>query len=144
MPSDQNIPFNEKPAMQSAKITKLAIEALKSGKYQQVRINFPNPDMVGHTGDLDATIEACTTVDACVKVWSLEPLSPCAPKQNARASGRAASVKLGVSQITQSTLALMSYRKLILAVSTQRVPSMSFIGMKKASPLSFLSLHCRI
>ena len=74
MPSDQNIPFNEKPAMQSAKITKLAIEALKSGKYQQVRINFPNPDMVGHTGDLDATIEACTTVDACVKVWTLEPL----------------------------------------------------------------------
>ncbi|CAK0772647.1 Phosphoglucomutase-1 [Coccomyxa viridis] len=67
VPSDQNIPFNEKPAMQSAKITKLAIEALKSGKYQQVRINFPNPDMVGHTGDLDATIEACTTVDACVK-----------------------------------------------------------------------------
>ena len=54
--------------MQSAKITELAIEALKSGKYQQVRINFPNPDMVGHTGDLDATIEACTTVDACVKV----------------------------------------------------------------------------
>ena len=74
VPSDQNIPFNEKPAMQSAKITKLAIEALKSGKYQQVRINFPNPDMVGHTGDLDATIEACTTVDACVKVWNLEPL----------------------------------------------------------------------
>ena len=54
--------------MQSAKITQLAIDALKSGKYDQVRINFPNPDMVGHTGDLDATIEACTTVDACVKV----------------------------------------------------------------------------
>jgi len=68
VPSDQNIPFNEKPAMQSQKIMQLAIEALKSGKYNQVRINFPNPDMVGHTGDLDATIEACTTVDACVKV----------------------------------------------------------------------------
>lgn len=68
VPSDQNIPFNEKPAMQSAKITTLGIEALKSGKYDQVRLNFPNPDMVGHTGDLDATIEACTTVDKCVKV----------------------------------------------------------------------------
>ncbi len=68
VPSDQNIPFNEKPAMQSQKITQLAIDALKSGKYNQVRINFPNPDMVGHTGDLDATISACTTVDACVKV----------------------------------------------------------------------------
>lgn len=54
--------------MQSQKITQLAVDALKSGKYDQVRINFPNPDMVGHTGDLDATIEACTTVDACVKV----------------------------------------------------------------------------
>ena len=68
VPSDQNIPFNEKPAMQSQKITQLAIDALKSGKYDQVRINFPNPDMVGHTGDLDATISACTTVDTCVKV----------------------------------------------------------------------------
>lgn len=54
--------------MQSAKITALGIEALKSGKYDQVRLNFPNPDMVGHTGDLEATISACTTVDKCVKV----------------------------------------------------------------------------
>ncbi|KAK9915700.1 hypothetical protein WJX75_002829 [Coccomyxa subellipsoidea] len=67
VPSDQNIPFNEKPAMQSAKITALGIEALKSGKYDQVRLNFPNPDMVGHTGDLEATISACSTVDKCVK-----------------------------------------------------------------------------
>ena len=61
--------------MQSQKITQLAIDALKSGKYNQVRINFPNPDMVGHTGDLDATVEACTTVDACVKVrlWLHQP-----------------------------------------------------------------------
>ena len=54
--------------MQSQKIMQLAMDALKAGKYDQVRINFPNPDMVGHTGDLDATIEACSTVDACVKV----------------------------------------------------------------------------
>lgn len=74
VPSDQNIPFNEKPAMQSAKITALGIEALKSGNYNQVRLNFPNPDMVGHTGDLEATISACTTVDKCVKVT---PLTMC-------------------------------------------------------------------
>jgi 2,3-bisphosphoglycerate-independent phosphoglycerate mutase len=68
VPSDQNIPFDEKPAMQSSKITDLGIKALKSGKYNQVRLNFPNPDMVGHTGNLQATIEACTIVDKCVKV----------------------------------------------------------------------------
>lgn len=77
VPSDQNIPFNEKPAMQSSKITALGIEALKSGIYNQVRLNFPNPDMVGHTGDLDATISACTTVDKRVKVTPRPSVSPC-------------------------------------------------------------------
>lgn len=33
----------------------------------QVRINYANPDMVGHTGDLQATIHSCETVDKCVK-----------------------------------------------------------------------------
>lgn len=36
VPSDQGIPFNEKPAMKSAEITELAIDALKSGKYNEV------------------------------------------------------------------------------------------------------------
>lgn len=39
-----------------------------AGKYDQVRINFANPDMVGHTGDLQATATCCTLVDKCVKV----------------------------------------------------------------------------
>jgi 2,3-bisphosphoglycerate-independent phosphoglycerate mutase len=34
----------------------------------QVRLNFPNGDMVGHTGDLKATITACTAVDKAVTV----------------------------------------------------------------------------
>lgn len=38
-----------------------------SGKYKMVRINYANPDMVGHTGDLAATIKSCEVVDACVK-----------------------------------------------------------------------------
>jgi 2,3-bisphosphoglycerate-independent phosphoglycerate mutase len=33
----------------------------------QVRINYANPDMVGHTGDLEATIRACATCDKCLK-----------------------------------------------------------------------------
>lgn len=39
-----------------------------TGKYDQVRINFANPDMVGHTGDLAATVSCCALVDQCVKV----------------------------------------------------------------------------
>ena len=38
-----------------------------SGKYKMVRINYANPDMVGHTGDLAATIKSCEVVDSCVK-----------------------------------------------------------------------------
>ncbi|KAK9828001.1 hypothetical protein WJX81_007562 [Elliptochloris bilobata] len=69
VPSDKNIPFNEKPEMKSREIADLGKEALRSGKFDggQVRLNFPNPDMVGHTGDLEATIVACTAVDKCVK-----------------------------------------------------------------------------
>ena len=42
------------------------VEAIKSGKYDVVIINFANPDMVGHTGIEDAAIKAIETVDACV------------------------------------------------------------------------------
>lgn len=66
IPSDK-IQFNEKPEMKAKEITAVSIEALKSGKYKMVRVNYANPDMVGHTGDLKATIKACEVVDACIK-----------------------------------------------------------------------------
>lgn len=66
IPSDQ-IPFNEKPEMKAREICEAGKEAMYSGKYRMVRINFANPDMVGHTGDLMATIEACALVDKCVQ-----------------------------------------------------------------------------
>ncbi|PWV07351.1 putative Metalloenzyme superfamily [Trypanosoma cruzi] len=53
--------------MKSKEITEAAIEALKSGKYDVVRINFPNGDMVGHTGDLAATVTAVEAVDASLQ-----------------------------------------------------------------------------
>ena len=56
------------PAMKAREIADAGIEALKSRKYRLVRLNFANPDMVAHTGDLDAAIEACSIVDKCVKV----------------------------------------------------------------------------
>lgn len=65
IPSD-TVPFNQAPDMKAAEITAAGIAALRSGKYKMVRINYANPDMVGHTGDLAATKRACTTVDGCV------------------------------------------------------------------------------
>ncbi|KAG2502044.1 hypothetical protein HYH03_000538 [Edaphochlamys debaryana] len=66
IPSDK-IEFNHAPDMKAREITAASKEAILSGKYKVVRVNFANPDMVGHTGDLGATIRACETVDACVK-----------------------------------------------------------------------------
>lgn len=65
IPSD-NLPFNQAPRMKAAEITEAGIAALKSGKYRMVRINYANPDMVGHTGDLEAAKEACAFTDACL------------------------------------------------------------------------------
>ena len=57
------IPFDEKPEMKSYEITDKFIAAIKSNKYDFLRCNFPNGDMVGHTGNLDATIKAMEAVD---------------------------------------------------------------------------------
>ena len=54
IPSDV-VPFEQRPWMKCAEITDKLIECLQSGKYQYLRVNFPNGDMVGHTGSLAAT-----------------------------------------------------------------------------------------
>ena len=64
IPSD-NIEFDRKPAMKAREITAETIELLRSGHYRFGRINFANGDMVGHTGNLQAAIEAVETVDRC-------------------------------------------------------------------------------
>lgn len=66
VPSDK-VPFNQLPLMKAREIAEAGKEALRSGRFDQVRINFANPDMVGHTGDMAATVTACAFVDACVK-----------------------------------------------------------------------------
>ena len=62
IPSDI-IAFDKKPKMKSYEITDKLIEAIKNNKYNFLRCNFPNGDMVGHTGNYDATIEAVEAVD---------------------------------------------------------------------------------
>ncbi len=54
IPSDV-VPFEQRPWMKCAEITDKLIECLESGKYRCLRVNFPNGDMVGHTGNFLAT-----------------------------------------------------------------------------------------
>lgn len=62
IPSDK-VSFDERPWMKSAEITDDLIEAIKSEKYDFIRCNFPNGDMVGHTGNMDAVITSVEAVD---------------------------------------------------------------------------------
>ena len=66
IPSDV-IPFEQAPAMKSAEITEKMVEAMASGRYQFLRCNFPNGDMVGHTGVMDAVVYAMECVDNGLK-----------------------------------------------------------------------------
>ena len=62
IPSDV-VPFEQRPWMKCAEITDQLIECLCSGKYKYLRVNFPNGDMVGHTGNLQATICSMEALD---------------------------------------------------------------------------------
>ncbi len=66
IPSDV-IPFEQAPAMKSKEITEKMVEAMASKKFQFLRCNFPNGDMVGHTGVLDAVIHSMECVDNGLK-----------------------------------------------------------------------------
>ncbi|MFA5322795.1 MAG: 2,3-bisphosphoglycerate-independent phosphoglycerate mutase [Smithella sp.] len=65
IPSDR-IEFDRAPKMKAREITDTVIDLLKSGDYKFGRTNFPNGDMVGHTGKTEAAIIAVETVDKCV------------------------------------------------------------------------------
>ena len=58
-----DVTFDQRPWMKSAEITDTVIEAIESGKYDFIRLNFPNGDMVGHTGDFLATVISVEAVD---------------------------------------------------------------------------------
>ena len=58
--------YDLQPEMSAPEVCDKLVEAVKSGKYDVIIINFANPDMVGHTGVEEAAIKAIETVDACV------------------------------------------------------------------------------
>ena len=58
--------YDLKPEMSAVAVTEAVLQRLDSKKFDVGILNFANPDMVGHTGNLKAAIRACETVDACL------------------------------------------------------------------------------
>lgn len=63
VPSPKVATYDLKPEMSAPELTDKAVAAIQSGKYDLIVLNFANPDMVGHTGSLEAAVKAVETVD---------------------------------------------------------------------------------
>ncbi len=66
VPSDK-VPFELRPWMKAAEVTDQVVGAVESGKYQFLRVNYANGDMVGHTGHYAATMSAVAAVDLALE-----------------------------------------------------------------------------
>ena len=66
IPSPRVEEYNQKPEMSAYVLTQFLISALDAKKYDFILVNYANPDMVGHTGNLKATIKAVEVVDECL------------------------------------------------------------------------------
>ncbi len=67
VPSPDVATYDLQPEMNAAELTDKLLSALASNKYDVVICNFANPDMVGHTGNFDATVKAIEFVDKCLE-----------------------------------------------------------------------------
>ena len=63
-PSPKVATYDLQPEMSSGEVTEHLVDAINSGEFDLIVVNYANPDMVGHTGDLDAAMAACASVDA--------------------------------------------------------------------------------
>ena len=66
VPSPKVETYDLKPEMSAYEVTDKVLEAIKSEKYNAIILNYANPDMVGHTGNLEAAVKAIETIDECV------------------------------------------------------------------------------
>ena len=66
VPSPRVATYDQAPGMSAEKLTESCLAAIQKGIYSLVVINYANPDMVGHTGQMQATTEAVSTVDGCI------------------------------------------------------------------------------
>jgi len=67
VPSPKVATYDLQPEMSAYEVTDKVVEAIKSEKYDSIILNYANPDMVGHTGSLEAAIKALEAIDECVK-----------------------------------------------------------------------------
>ncbi len=67
IPSPKVPTYDMQPEMSAYEVTEEAIRRIDSGKYEVMILNFANPDMVGHTGVMDAAVKAVHVVDECTK-----------------------------------------------------------------------------
>ena len=65
IPSPKVATYDLKPEMSAYEVTAEAVKHIESGEYDVMILNFANPDMVGHTGVLEAAVRAVTVVDEC-------------------------------------------------------------------------------
>jgi 2,3-bisphosphoglycerate-independent phosphoglycerate mutase len=65
-PSPKVATYDLKPEMSGEEQTKKLLSAIEGELYDFIVINYPNPDMVAHTGNLKAAIEACSFTDTCI------------------------------------------------------------------------------
>jgi 2,3-bisphosphoglycerate-independent phosphoglycerate mutase len=66
IPSPKVATYDLQPEMSAPELTNKLVAAIESGKYDLIVCNFANPDMVGHSGNLEATVKAIETIDACL------------------------------------------------------------------------------
>ena len=66
VPSPKVATYDMQPEMSANEVCDNVVNAIKNPDYGFIMVNFANPDMVGHTGNLDAAVKACKTVDNCV------------------------------------------------------------------------------
>lgn len=66
IPSPMVATYDQQPEMSAKEVTARAVEAISQRQYSLVVLNYANPDMVGHTGNYDATVKAIETVDTCL------------------------------------------------------------------------------
>ena len=66
IPSPKVETYDLMPEMSAKQVTEKVLEAIQSQKYDSIILNYANPDMVGHTGNLEATIHALEVLDECI------------------------------------------------------------------------------
>jgi 2,3-bisphosphoglycerate-independent phosphoglycerate mutase len=68
IPSPKDVPtYDHKPQMSAPEVTDEVVSRIRSGRYDLIVLNYANPDMIGHTGILEAAVQAVKVIDGCLR-----------------------------------------------------------------------------